>query len=199
MPAPRGKLLILSGPSGSGKSTVLRELLAVMPRLCMSVSATTRGQRPSENDGVDYWFHSREEFQRRAEAGGYLEWAEVHGELYGTPAAPVEALLAAGRWALLEIDVQGFRQVNAARPDCASFFLRPPSLDALEARLRRRGTEDAAKLQRRLADAQAELAAAADYDYQIVNENLAQAVRTFRTLLCGIAAPAAGEVPCSMP
>ncbi len=200
MPTERGMLVVLSGPSGSGKTSVLRELLAGggFP-LELSVSATTRAPRPGETDGVEYRFLDRAGFLAQKAAGGFLETAEVHGNLYGSPAAPVAAARAAGRWALLEIDVQGFRQVKAECPDAVSFFLRPPAPEALEARLRQRGTESPERIARRVADARAELAAAADYDYQIVNENLAQAVRTFRTLLRGIAAGAAGVAACSTP
>jgi guanylate kinase len=193
-------LIVLSVPSGSGKSSVLREVFAghEFP-LTPSVSCTTRAPRPGEVDGEHYRFLAAEEFATLRAAGGFLECAEVHGHWYGTPAGPVADARAAGRWALLEIDVQGFRQVKAACPDAVSVFLRPPSLEDLEQRLRRRGTEDAAKLARRLADARLELDAAPAYDHQIVNQDLAQAVRTFRVLLRGIAAGAAGERTCSTP
>ena len=200
MPCGRGLLLVLSGPSGSGKTSVLRAALAAsgLP-IELSVSAATRAPRPGETDGVEYRFLDRPHFDALRNAGGFLESAEVHGNLYGTPAAPVEAVRAAGRWAMLEIDVQGCRQVKAACPDAVGIFLRPPSLDELAARLRRRGTETEDRIARRLADARQELAAAPDYDHQIVNENLAQAVRTFRTLLRGIAAEAAGASSCWTP
>lgn len=184
-----GLLLVVSGPSGGGKSTLVRELVqgGEFP-IDYSVSATSRAPRPGEVEGRDYFFLSRDSFAARAAAGEFLEHAEVHGNLYGTPKAAVRAGLANGRWILLEIDVAGQRQVKQVLPEAVSFFIRAPSLEDLEARLRRRRTEDEAAIARRLADARAELAAAATFDFQIVNETVPQAVRTFRTLLKGLVA-----------
>ncbi|HVJ80620.1 MAG TPA: guanylate kinase [Planctomycetia bacterium] len=184
---PRGPLLVLSGPSGGGKTSLIKETLARgnLP-LSLSISATSRPPRPGERDGVHYRFMTRPEFERLRDAGEFLEWAEVHGNLYGTPRGPVDEARKSGRWALLEIDVQGFRKVKQAAPDAISFFLRAPSWENYESRLRERGADDEATIARRLADARDQLAAAGEYDFQIVNENLAQAARAFRTLLLGL-------------
>lgn len=183
----RGLLLIVSGPSGSGKSTLVRELLrdGEFP-ITFSISATSRPPRPGETDGVHYHFLAREEFERRVAQGAFLEHAVVHGNLYGTPRAPVEAALDQGRWVLLEIDVQGYRQVKAAMPEAIGFFVRAPAREGYEERLRGRGTESAESIARRLADADRELAHAAEYDFQIVNESVPQAVRALRVLLWGL-------------
>lgn len=183
----RGLLLIVSGPSGSGKSTLVRELLrdGEFP-ITFSISATSRPPRPGETDGVHYHFLAREEFERRVAEGAFLEHAVVHGNLYGTPKAPVEAALDQGRWVLLEIDVQGYRQVKSAMPEAIGFFVRAPAREGYEERLRGRGTESAESIARRLADADRELAHAAEYDFQIVNESVPQAVRALRVLLWGL-------------
>jgi guanylate kinase len=181
-------LLVLSGPSGSGKSSLIARALEVSQApVELSISATSRPPRPNERDGVHYRFLSRDEFERRRAAGEFLESAEVHGNLYGTPRAPVDAARQGGRIVVLEIDVHGARQVRIACPEARSCFLRAPSLEHYEARLRGRGTETAEAIARRLADAREQLHAAAEYDFQIVNENLDQAVRTFVCLLDGLA------------
>lgn len=182
-----GLLLIVSGPSGGGKSTLVRELMKAgdFP-IDFSVSATSRGPRPGEKDGVHYHFFSRERFEVMRERGEFLEHAEVHGNLYGTPREPVLRSLEQGRWILLEIDVQGHRQVKAALPESVSFFIRTPSIEEYQHRLARRGTESAEVIARRVAVAAAELKDAPEYDFQIVNEHVPQSVRTFRTLLHGL-------------
>lgn len=183
----RGKLIVVSGPSGSGKSTLVRELLSAgdFP-IEFSVSATSRTPRAGEIDGKHYRFLRRDQFLEMVGRGEFLEHAEVFGNLYGTPRRPVEKALAEGRWVLLEIDVQGHRQVKNAMPEAVSFFVRTPSLEGYEERLRSRGTETEEAIARRLADVRVELAAAPEYDYQIVNETVPQAVRTLRTLLRGL-------------
>lgn len=183
----RGFLLIVSGPSGAGKSALVGDLLALgeFP-IEFSVSATSRDPRPGETDGVQYHFVSRERFEAMRQAGEFLESAEVHGQLYGTPRGPIETALRAGRWILLEIDVQGHEQVKAAMPEALSFFIRAPSPEVYEQRLRIRGTETDTAIAKRLADAQDQFLHAGEYDFQIVNETLPQALRTFRTLLVGI-------------
>ena len=186
--APRGLLLGLSGPSGSGKSSLVQGLLADRSfPIEMSVSVTSRAPRPQEVEGVHYRFVDQEHFESARTRGEFLESANVHGNWYGTPRLPVEAALAASRWVLLEIDVKGFRQIKAAMPEAQSFFLRAPSLENYEERLRARGTESEEAIRRRIDDARDQLKHAAEYDFQIVNETLEQALRTFRTLLRGLA------------
>lgn len=150
----------------------------------LSISATTRQPRPGEVDGQSYFFVSHEEFRRLIESGGMLEWAEVHHQnLYGTPAGPVDDALARGLPVLLEIDIDGFRQVKAVRPEAYSIFLLPPSWEVLVARLAGRGTESPAEQQRRLETAKVELAAADEFDQQIVNDKLADAVSALAKIM----------------
>ncbi len=191
-------LIIVSGPSGSGKSTVIRQLLAEggLP-LRLSVSATTRPPRPGERDGVDYHFRTPERFRERVAAGDFLEWAEVHGNCYGTLRAEVDPYRARGVGVILDIDVQGAGQVRRRYPDSCSVFLRAPSWDEYERRLRRRGTEDEAGIARRLATAKAELARAGEYDHVIVNDDLATAVAGLRRLAASLFPPAGGKTQCS--
>jgi guanylate kinase len=180
----RGPLIILSGPSGSGKSTVLKRLLenSEVP-LHLSVSATTRGKRAGEQEGIDYYFWSRPRFEAAVAAGEFLEWAEVHGNYYGTLKREVDAYRQKGVGVLLDIDVQGAEQVRQQVPDQVSVFLSAPSLAELERRLRARGTEDDATLQRRLARAHSEMARAGEYDDQIINDDLNQAVAKLREIV----------------
>jgi guanylate kinase len=179
-----GPLLILSGPSGSGKSTVISRLLArtKLP-LHVAVSATTRPPRPGEVDGVSYHFWSRERFEAERQANGFLEWATVHGCCYGTLRREVDPYRSQGIGVILVIDVQGARAVRQQYPDCLMVFLKTVSLATYEARLRARGTENEAALERRLATARDELNCAASYDYQIVNEDLDQAVAELQAIL----------------
>ena len=146
------------------------------PGLATVTSLTTRLARPGDGRGKSYEYVNREDFQRRRHAGELLEWAEVHGELYGTPRAAVETLLGEGKDVLLEIDVQGAQQVKAAFPGALSIFVEPPSWDELEARLTRRGTEDAAGLRKRLETARRELQEAAAFDHRVVNDQVERAV-----------------------
>jgi guanylate kinase len=171
-----GNLLIVSAPSGAGKTTLVRALLERDPQVVYSVSCTTRAPRAGERDGVDYLFVSEEEFRRRIDAGEFLEHAEVHGHRYGTLRSWITAQLAADRDVVLDIDTQGAAQVRALMPEAVSIFILPPSLAELEARLRTRGTDAEAVIERRLAAARAEIAHAREYDYAIINKDLDAAI-----------------------
>lgn len=173
----RGKVVVISGPSGVGKSTICREVIARMDRLELSVSMTTRHPGPGEQDGRDYWFVSEEEFHRRIEQGLFLESAEVFGNLYGTPKDKVDEALEAGRSVVLEIDVQGGRQVKAAYDDAVMIFILPPNDKTLADRLGRRGRDSRDVVQTRLDGASNEIAAAWQYyDNMVINEDLEQAI-----------------------
>ena len=166
----RGVLFVFSGPSGVGKGTLKAKLFEEFAdRIAYSVSATTRGSREGEVDGKDYFFISRQEFERRVKNNEFLEHAEFAGNCYGTPRAYVEKLLDSGMNVVLEIDVQGALQVMKSMPECVSVFILPPSFEELEHRLRGRGTETEEKVRERLETAKRELPYAPQYDYQIVN------------------------------
>lgn len=166
----RGVLFVFSGPSGVGKGTLKAKLFEEFAdRIAYSVSATTRGPREGEVDGKDYFFISRQEFERRVKNNEFLEHAEFAGNSYGTPRAYVEKLLDSGMNVVLEIDVQGALQVMKSMPECVSVFILPPSFEELEHRLRGRGTETEKKVRERLETAKRELPYAPQYDYQIVN------------------------------
>ena len=166
----KGVLFVFSGPSGVGKGTLKAKLFEEFAgRIAYSVSATTRGPREGEVDGKDYFFISRQEFERRVKNNEFLEHAEFAGNCYGTPRAYVEKLLDSGMNVVLEIDVQGALQVMKSMPECVSVFILPPSFEELEHRLRGRGTETEEKVRERLETAKRELPYAPQYDYQIVN------------------------------
>jgi len=169
-------LVVVSGPSGVGKSTIVDRLLAHFPNLVASISATTRPPRGAERDGADYFFVSPEEFARRRDAGELLEWAEVHGNLYGTPAAFVAKKLAEGTNVILEIDVQGGMSVKGRYPDAVLIFLVPPDSDTLKSRLRGRGTDDEGTVRRRLENAKREMEHFERYDYLVVNDDAGRCV-----------------------
>ena len=191
--APTAALVVLSGPSGVGKSTVVKALRAEHPEVWLSVSATTRFPRPGETHGVHYRFVSREEFAALVESGGLLEWAEFAGNLYGTPRQPVLDNLAAGRPVVLEIDLQGARQVRALMPGARLVFLAPPSWDELVRRLTGRGTEDPAVVERRLAVAREELAAEPEFDVTLVNTSVPEVVGQLVALAVAPAADLSGR------
>lgn len=162
---------MVSGPSGAGKGTVVRKALERRPGVLLSVSVTTRPARSGEREGVDYRFISVQEFRAMADRGELLEWAQVYGDLKGTPRAPVEDAVASGRDVLLELDIQGAQAVKRAMPDAVLVFIEPPTLDDLAARLRGRGTEDAGSLSRRIKAAYEEVRAKAGYDHIVVNDD----------------------------
>ena len=175
-PGATGHLFVLSAPSGAGKSTIVRAVLAQDPRLRFSVSCTTRAPRPGETDGVDYHFLSREVFEAGIKNARFLEWANVYGHYYGTDRKHVEAWLAQGFDVLLEIDVQGARKIKATDLPHTTLFILPPTLDVLEERLRRRGTDTEEVIRRRLQAAFAEIREAPWYDYLVVNDVLEEAI-----------------------
>lgn len=169
------RLTVISGPTAVGKGTVVRYLLEHFPNIHLSVSATTRAPRPGEVDGVDYYFLTPEEFDVLVETGQMLEYAVVHGSnRYGTPRTPVQAALNEGKIVLLEIDIQGARQVKAAMPEARLVFIAPPSWDELVKRLQGRGTETPAEQDRRLESAREELAAQSEFDHVVINDEVAR-------------------------
>jgi guanylate kinase len=187
MSGQRGPLVILSGPSGAGKSTVVKRLLdgGEWP-LRLSVSATTRPPRGKERDGVEYHFWTRERFLAEVAAGAFLEWADVFGNCYGTLRSEVDPYRERGVGVILDIDVQGAVQVRQKCPDAVTVFLRTSSMDEYERRLRKRHTEDAPALQRRLAAARGELAHAGEYQHQVINDDLESAVADLRAIIGGL-------------
>ena len=170
------KLFVVSGPSGVGKGTLVSLLRDKRPNLGLTVSATTRSPRPGEVDGVAYYFLSDEEFKKRVDAGEFLEWAHVHGHCYGTLKSEVDRLISAGQSVVLEIDVQGGLMVHKQYSNAVLVFIKPPSFEELEQRLRGRGTEDEKTISTRLSNASREMEHANDYTVCIVNDNLETAL-----------------------
>lgn len=183
--ARRGRLFVIAGPSGTGKGTIVRRVLEQVPEVALSVSATTRAPRPAERDGVEYLFVSDQTFDRMIDDGELLEWAEIVGNRYGTPARPVEEALAGGGDILLEIDVKGAGWVRKRMPDAVLIFLAPPSLEELERRLRARGTEDEPTLRRRIEAAEVELGQRDRFDHVVVNDDLDRATSEVTAILRG--------------
>lgn len=180
-----GMLVVLSAPSGCGKTTILKRVMANLSGLVFSISHTTRSPRSGEKDAQDYFFVDPEEFEtiRDRKPSGFIEWAQVHGNFYGTGREGVEEQQAAGLDVILDIDVQGARQVCQTMENPVTVFIAPPSLNELSRRLRGRGTEDEETVALRLNNAELEMHAARDYDYLIVNDVLDEAVESLRSIL----------------
>ena len=177
------QVYVISGPTAVGKGTIVARLRRLHPEIFVSCSATTRAPRPGETDGLSYYFISNEEFDRLTASGGLLEWASVHGDRYGTPREPVEKALERGRPVILEIDLQGARQVRTSYPQAVDIFLAPPSWDELVHRLQGRGTETRAQQDRRLVTARDELAAEDEFDHVVVTEDIEATVRKMVDLM----------------
>ncbi len=188
-----GRLFVFSAPSGVGKTTITRQMVAEHPNLRLSVSTTTRPIRPGEVDGEHYRFVSEADFRAAVARGQFLEWAEVHGNLYGSDGAWVDTIVAQGLDVLFDIDVQGGHQIRAARADSTLVLIVPPSWQELERRLRGRGTDSDAVIARRLAAARSELVASADYDVVVVNDDLPRALDEVRAVLRGGSASEEGR------
>ncbi len=178
-----GQLFIVSAPSGTGKTTLVERLVQMVPDLALSRSFTSRPPRQGEGDGVDYNFITRDRFDQMVAAGDFLEWADVFGNCYGTAAFEADRILASGQDLVLVIDVQGARQVRVKRSDTVGIFILPPTFAVLEERLRRRSKDSEAQIQRRLDVARKEVGAVADYDYVVVNDELAPAVARLQAIV----------------
>ncbi len=178
----KGNLYIIAGCSGVGKGTLLKLFLKENPEIKLSISATTRKPRQGEEDGVNYFFVSKEEFQKSIDNDEFLEWAEFSGNFYGTKKSFVEKTLAKGNDLILEIEVQGAKQVKEKMPDATSIFIMPPSLEDLEKRLRGRHTESEEAIQKRLNAAAREIEAGKNFDYQIINDNIDEALANMQKI-----------------
>lgn len=179
------RVFVITGPSGVGKGTLIRGLMERRPELELSVSATTRAPRPGERDGVDYHFLAREEFDRRVAENDFVEHADYAGRSYGTLRSELEERVRAGKPVVLEIEVQGARQVRAAMPEAVQVFIAPPSLEALRTRLVGRGTDDAEEVERRLRVAERELAAQPEFGHVVVNDRLEDALEQLTAIVAG--------------
>ncbi len=178
-----GKLIVLTGPSGVGKGTLLKSLLENHPEIYLSISATTRSPRPGEVHGQNYYFLTKSQFTEMIAAGEFLEWAEFAGNYYGTPRKAVVEQIAKDKIVLLEIEVKGARQVRQSFPEALQIFILPPSVEELEKRIRGRGQDTEAAILKRLKQAETELAAASEFDIQIVNDDLNQALCALETAI----------------
>ncbi|MEA5512956.1 guanylate kinase [Nodularia sp. UHCC 0506] len=183
-PSP-GRLIVLTGPSGVGKGTLMQELLKRHPELYYSVSVTTRSARPGETNGENYYFISRSKFEQLVAQGEFLEWAEFAGNYYGTPREAVLNQIQSGKLVMLEIELEGARQIRVSFPSAFSIFILPPSLKELENRIRGRAQDSEEAIARRLDRAQAEIQAADEFDVQIVNDDLENALKAIEATLFG--------------
>ncbi|MBE9198406.1 MULTISPECIES: guanylate kinase [unclassified Nodularia (in: cyanobacteria)] len=183
-PSP-GRLIVLTGPSGVGKGTLMQELLKRHPELYYSVSVTTRSPRPGEINGENYYFISRSKFEQLVAEGEFLEWAEFAGNYYGTPREAVLNQVRSGKLVVLEIELEGARQIRASFPSALSIFILPPSLNELESRIRGRAQDSEEAIARRLRRAQEEIQAADEFDVQIVNDDLENALKAIEATLFG--------------
>ncbi len=179
---PRGRLYVVSAPSGVGKTTLIHSVLTKLPFVRFSISCTTRSPRAGEVPGTDYHFLEKQEFQKGIQTNRFLEWAKVHDEYYGTDGEQVAGRLREGDDVLLDIDVQGARQVRCIYPDCLTIFILPPSLAVLEERLRNRGTESPRQLVKRMSAAHREIMEAPWYDFLIVNDRLQDAATALESI-----------------
>jgi guanylate kinase len=179
----QGKLFVISAPSGVGKTTLCRRLLERISGISFSVSYTTRNPRQGEFDGIDYHFVTQDRFEEMVSADAFLEWARVYGNFYGTSKSEVLSRLELGEDVLLDIDVQGARQVRRLFPEAILIFLLPPSWSLLEARLRGRGSEDSSRLKLRMANAKSELEAVYEYDFVVINDDLSKATEDLKSIV----------------
>ena len=178
------RIIVVSAPSGAGKTTLIKEAQKIVPNIAFSISHTTRNPRAGEQNGRDYFFVSVSEFQNKIQEEDFVEWAEVHGNYYGTSKSQIEELVEQGNIVILDIDVQGAMQIKEKSDIDATFlFIEPPSLEELKSRLINRGTESEATLKKRLANAEIELGFKAQYDHVIVNDILNKAVRDFLAIV----------------
>lgn len=185
---PKGRLIVVSAPSGSGKTTIVKAVLAAFPEMLFSVSATTRPMRDGEVDGKDYFFLTREEFERRIKTGQLLEWEEIYGDLYGTLKSEVDRALSAGKAMAFDVDVKGALAIKRQYPhDAILIFISPPSLEVLRSRLLNRRTEDEETLKRRLDRVSMELKTASQFDYRVVNDDLQTAVAEVNKIVASAA------------
>lgn len=179
----RGRLIVITGPSGVGKGTLLQAIFQHHPDLHFSVSATTRSPRSNEKNGQHYYFLSIEEFQHKIQASEFLEWAQFAGNYYGTPKKPIFEQISLGNTVILEIELEGARQVRETAPDATQIFILPPSMNELEARIRDRGQDQPDAIAKRLARAKVEIDAADEFDHRIINDDLNQATQALESLM----------------
>ena len=187
--------MVLVAPSGAGKTTLAHRLVAASDRFVFSISATTRAPRGGEQDGVDYYFVSDDDFEAMIDAGELAEWATVHGRLYGTPRAALEAAALRGEHVVLDIDVQGARQIRDSVPDARLIFVLPPSVAVLMRRLTGRGTEGAGEVERRLRSALDELQAASEFEHRVVNDDVDRCLEQIEEIVTGEQTEALNAAP----
>ena len=178
-----GRLVVITGPSGVGKGTLLQAIFQDHPELHFSVSATTRSPRPNEIDGQHYYFLTLEEFQNKIQQSDFLEWAKFAGNFYGTPKHPIQEKVSTGKTVILEIELEGARQVRKTAPDATQIFILPPSLEELESRIRARAQDKPDAIAARLERAKVEIAAAEEFDYTVINDDLQHAQQRLESLI----------------